>query len=127
MFPFIPGGRDLQIDKMAVVFGPAHDKPCGCVNTADCPCPAPHEAAAREIGFIHGHHDAGEEADVRCFADEKWRGLYCGVFDTRLGPLGGDARRTEFELRFPVDTGRLERMFLLCRYRLHPVPHGCQR
>jgi hypothetical protein len=126
MFPFIPGGRDLRIDKLAIVFGPAHDAPCGCVDIAEFPCPPPCEAAVREIGFIDGHDEAREEADVRCFAGEKWPGLYCGVFDTRLGPLGEDGRPDEFELRFPEDTGRLERMFLLCRYWAHPTPHRCQ-
>lgn len=74
MFPFIPGGRDLRIDKLAIVFGLACDAPCGCA----------------------------------------------GVFGTCLRRLADDGRRTEFELRFPGDTGRLDRMFLLCRYRAYP-------
>ena len=118
MFPFIPGGHDLTIDKLAIVFGPAGGAPCGCPDTGECPCQPPCEPAVREIGFTGRHIDPCEEADVRCFAGQKWPGLYCGVFDVRLGPLDHEGRRAEFELRFPRDTGRLETMFLLCRYQV---------
>jgi receptor-binding and translocation channel-forming TcA subunit of Tc toxin/ABC toxin-like protein len=145
MFPFIPGGREIQIDKMAIVFGPADGPPCGCPDISDCPCPQPCEPAEREVGFVSGHPDGHEEhregpredheqdtpedrreTRVRCFAGAERKGLYCGIFDARLGPLGEDGRGAEFELRFPAAAGSPERMFLLCQYRTQS-PHGHQR
>ena len=125
MFPFIPRGRELWVDAMAVVFGPSGGP--RCPGAADCPCPAPHGQATQQIDFTEGRGEAPEHRDVRCFADARWPGLYCGVFDTRLGPLAEDQHGSEFELRFPADTGRPERMFLLCRYRVHPARDRCQR
>jgi Tc toxin complex TcA C-terminal TcB-binding domain len=127
MFPFIPLGRELWVDRMAVVFGPCGEARDDCPGGADCPCPQPHRPAAQEIGFTEGHGAAHGQTDVRCFADAGWPGLYCGVFDTRLGPLAEGQQGSDWELRFPAATGRPERMFLLCRYRVHPVPHTCAR
>jgi Tc toxin complex TcA C-terminal TcB-binding domain len=142
MFPFVPGGREVWIDKMAVVFSTSCGAPCDCPNVAECPCPTGHQPAEREVDFVshredddrddrhdqrvEGDYDC-EEIDVRCFAGEEAHGWYCGVVDTRLGPLAEDHRGSEFELRFPADTGRLEHTFLLCRYRVSPAPHRYQR
>jgi hypothetical protein len=137
MFPFIPGGRDISIDKMAIVFGATDGAPCECRDIADCPCRRPCGAAEREIDFVPGgddeheeHEEAGpderRQTDVRCFAEAGRPGLYCGVFDARLGPLGVDSQGAGFELRFPAGVGRLEHMFLLCRYRADSR-HGCER
>ena len=127
MFPFIPGGRDLWVDKMAIVFDPSDAVPCDCRGLPDCPCPRCREPATWEIDFVHGRDDDREEADVQCFAGETGPDLYCGIFDTHLGPLDREHRHTEFEFRFPDEIRCLERVFLLCRYRVHPEPCGCRR
>jgi hypothetical protein len=111
------------VDKLAILFGP----PCDCPGSIDCPCPPPRREAAQEIDFIEGHGDAGEVKDVPCFAGAAWPGLYCGVFDTRLGSLADGHRGSEFELRFPGGPRCVERMFLLCRYRVRPASPGCHR
>ena len=126
MFPFVPGGREVWVDRIAVIFGASDTARCGCPGGGECPCPRPCEAAVQEVDYTSFRDDDDEHADVRCFADHERPGLYCGVFDTRLGPLT-EGHGGEFELRFPADTGRPERMFLLCRYRVHPAPHRCQR
>jgi Tc toxin complex TcA C-terminal TcB-binding domain len=125
MFPFIPGGREVVVDRIAVVFG-AHDgSHCAPPEEAGCPCPSSCEPAAHEITVAAGREDTRTVTDVRCVAGLHWPGMYCGMLDTRLGPLGRDHGR-ELELRFPHDAGRLDQVFLLCRYRLDPAHERCR-
>lgn len=126
MFPFVPGGREVRVDRIAVVFRAPETARCSCQDPGQCPCPRPGAVAAWDIGFDGGRDDARQHADVRCFTGQDGPGLYCGVFATRLGPLAGD-RPEQVELRFPAGTGPLDQMFLLCRYRVEPAPDGCGR
>jgi hypothetical protein len=127
MFPFIPGAPRLRVDKIAVVFGTCGDERCESATGDDCPCPPRRDAAERQIEFIQAGGESRSVTDVRCFAGERWPGMYCGLVDTDLGPLDGDRRGREFELRFPGDTGQLERVFLLCRYRVDSTVDRCRR
>ena len=128
LFPFIPGGRELWVDEMAVVF--AHDdERCECGAPPDCPCSCCCRPAAREIEYVRCDGDEAErdgdrdehdeDTDVRCVTAGDHARLYCGVFEAELGPLNGDEGGAEFELRFPRDAGPPVEVFLLCRYRTH--------
>jgi hypothetical protein len=140
MFPFVPGGRDVWIDKIAIVFGTSGGRPCRCPDSSDCPCPRVHQPAESEIDYVPSRDDDDRDerneredkddrvgTDVRCFAGVVCPGLYCGIIDTRLGPVSEDGHGSWFELRLPADADRYEHMFLLCRYRVHPEPQGCLR
>jgi receptor-binding and translocation channel-forming TcA subunit of Tc toxin/ABC toxin-like protein len=140
MFPFVPGGRDVWIDKIAIVFGTSGGRPCRCPDSSDCPCPMVHQPAESEIDYVPSRDDDDRDkrseredkddrvgTDVRCFAGVVCPGLYCGIIDTRLGPVGEDGHGSWFELRLPAGADRNEHMFLLCRYRVHPEPRGCLR
>jgi hypothetical protein len=56
---------------------------------------------------------------VSCVASEAWPDLYCGMFDTHVGPLGRGRHRT-VEFRFRCCVGEVTRVFLLLRYCARP-------
>jgi hypothetical protein len=127
MFPFIPGGRELVITGMAILFGAwERDGDRSCDRTpGECPCPQEGKPASRVLEFCHRTHDRHDDRTddrhdaalrISCLTSEEWPDLYYGVFDTRVGPLGGYGDCPEVEFRFPVDVGEVERVYLLCRY-----------
>jgi Tc toxin complex TcA C-terminal TcB-binding domain/Protein of unknown function (DUF2934) len=124
MFPFIPDAPELRVDQIAIVFAACDGNDCARADSEGCPCPPAREPAAREIEFIHGDGDERLAEHLRCLASERSPRMYCGMLDVELGPLGREDRSNEFELRFPHDAGRLERVFLLCRYQTDP-PRSC--
>ena len=142
MFPFIPGGREIWISKMAILFS-AHAG-CGCPEVEGCPCPESGQPACRVIEFsqedeirnqdrgTNRDRDREEDRDkdrdkdrdcmreVHCLASEEWAGLFCGVFDAQVGPMGRNRRSCDVEFRFPAEIGEVDRVYLLCRYTLGP-------
>ena len=141
MFPFVPGAPEVLIGNMAIFFSSREHEECGCPKIEGCPCPEHGRPASRIVEFsrIREHRDRGRdrrdhdhhnndhhnndrecELIVSCMANDEWPDLYCGMFDSGVGPLGGDCHRREVEFRFPDCCGEVERVFLLCRYSLRP-------
>jgi len=129
MFPFLPGTHEVWVDKMAILFDVHGEKDCDCPEIGDCPCSKAGEPACRVVEFSLGHenhgrenHDDERDCELRvpCLASDSCTDLYCGIFDTRLGPLGEKSHRHEAEFRFLAGTGEVEHVFLLCRYTLRP-------
>jgi Tc toxin complex TcA C-terminal TcB-binding domain/Protein of unknown function (DUF2934) len=119
MFPFIPGGAELSITKMAILFSGFEPEGCERPRMEECPCPQDGKPACRVVEFTHGPRGCdGDSVRVSCIASEEWPDLYYGILDAQVGPLGTNGRRSELAFRFPVETGELERIFLLCRYEL---------
>ena len=114
MFPFVPHGREITLDGMAILFG-AHQDDDNCPEFAGCPCPEPRGRATQPIEVRHGA-DPSRAADmVLCRASEEWPGLYRGVF--AAGSVLGDGRRhAEIDIRFDDSAGEIGPIFLLCRY-----------
>ena len=83
---------------------------------AQCPCPPEDKPGSRMIEVLHG--SAGEPLRVACEASEEWPELCCGVFETKIGPLGRPGEfRPEVGFRFPAEIGELENVYLLCQYQ----------
>jgi hypothetical protein len=123
MFPFVPGARDVRISKMAILFATPEQDDCGCPKIEGCPCPEPGRPACRIVEFNRGREEGGDDRDreeliVSCLASEKWPEFYCGLFEAGVGPLDRNGNCSEVEFRFPCGTGKVERIFLLCRYEL---------
>ena len=118
MFPFVPGGRDIRIDAMAILFGTHEHDDCDCPNSEGCPCPEPGGPACRVIEFSHGDEERDGKRKIQCRASEEWPDLYCGIFNTQIGPLAGRGQHAEVEFRFGAEAGKVERIFLLCRYSI---------
>jgi hypothetical protein len=117
LFPFVPGLDEIAVDRMALVYNAEQpDEHCGCAG--ECNCPIFERPAAHSVAFSH-REPAGHNGShgVSCVATDEWPDLYYGTIETKLGPIGRDRRRTEVEFEFPEDTGSIERVFLLCRYR----------
>jgi len=119
MFPYVPGVDEIVIDQMALVFHAEPDRekrPCDCAG--ECNCPVMERPAAHFVEFSHREPSRRNGSHgVSCLATDQWPDLYYGALATELGPIGRDHRRAEIEFQFPERTGRIERVFLLCRYR----------
>ena len=115
-FPFVPGGLEIRLDKIAILFGGLDRHEAERLETQDCPCPEPGILAHRDIAFDQDHEHHGEKI-VRCFAGRSWPDLYCGMVDADIGPFGSGGRSAEIAFRLPSGQ-KLERIFLLCRYSL---------
>ncbi len=117
-----PGTGELSIRQMALLFH-APEEECDESISLDCPCAQELRTACRTVEFTHGPHrerreDASEATRVSCVAVEEWPELYCGTFDTHVGPIGtrGEGRH-EVTFQFPPGIGELEYVYLLCRSR----------
>ena len=123
MFPYIPSAGELSITGMAILFHAEAEGGCDAWKSEDCPCPDEGEPSRHIVRFKSRRHRDEDELRISCLASEDSEGLYYGVFDTQVGPLGGDNSRAEVQFLFPPNIGELERVFLLCRYeRRH---HAC--
>jgi Tc toxin complex TcA C-terminal TcB-binding domain len=116
LFPFVPGHRELRIDKMALLFDTC-EKPDRDCCAGECACGEDKIHACWRVGF-KGHRGECEETEICCAAGEDWSDLYYGVVDARMGALGRNGDRQEARLRFPAEVGELSKLFLLCRYEV---------
>ena len=114
LFPFVPGHRELRIDKMALLFNTC-EKPDRDCCAGECACGEDKTRACWRVGF-KGHRGECEETEICCAASEDWSDLYYGVVDSRMGALARNGDRQEARLRFPAEAGELSEVFLLCRY-----------
>ena len=66
MFPFVPGGEDLRVTEIAILFDadPEDDADCSCPEIEGCPCPHRAEPARRIIEFSRERED-GESKQHR--------------------------------------------------------------
>jgi hypothetical protein len=108
MFPFIPGHKELWVDRLDIFFEASEAEP----------------GQHKVVKFLVGKgaeqrdedRDEREVHEVTCIASDEWPDLYHGVLDIRLGPL---VQRSDHDLgtfRFPPDMGMVSRAFLLCGY-----------
>jgi hypothetical protein len=116
LFPFIPGHRELRIDKMALLFDTC-EKPDRDCCAGECACGEDKIRACWRVGF-KGHRGECEETEICCAASEDWSDLYYGVVDSWMGALARNGDRQEARLRFPAEVGELSKVFLLCRYEV---------
>ncbi len=77
-----------------------------------------------------GHHDrqcpAGPKR-VACAASAEWPGLYHGVADIELGPIGTRCEPPVLSIGFPAAAGPIEQLYVLCVYDAkapHPSSSG---
>jgi len=118
LFPFLPGHREIHIDKMALLFDTCEKPPCDCC-AGECACGPSKTRACWPVGFKN-HRDDCEETKIVCAASGDWSDFYHGVFDAKVGPLGRNGARPEARFRFPSEVGETCQMFLLCRYEVAP-------
>ena len=119
MFPFIPGACDVSIGRMAILFSTRRPDCEDRLQLGECPCPQEEGAGSHTIEITHGsQHRHGEPLRLTCEASEEWPDLFCGVFETQLDRLGRPSEcRPEVSFRFPVTTGEVENVYVLCQYR----------
>ena len=112
MFPFVPGGHDLYIKDLALLFDrPEH---CGCECPGECPCCADPSWAHHDL--LLRHHGTPER-QFRCVASDEWPRGYYGVVDcVMIGPLHGRREQEEVKIVFPRAVEEIESAYLMCRY-----------
>jgi hypothetical protein len=115
MFPFIPGGEELSVAGMAVLFHAHGRDGCECPESAECHCGGKGKPDCRVLEFTHGCKE--DSIRVPCVRSEGWPDLYYGLFDTEIGPVGKHGHSPEIEFRFSHNTGEVGTVYLLCRYR----------
>jgi hypothetical protein len=84
--------------------------------------PGAEPSAHRTVEYLPGHH-AGHRGDcgcephqLECVAASEWPGLYHGVLEIRLGPLGRNEGQDLGMFRFGSECTKITRAFLLCAY-----------
>src|SRR5215471_10216563 len=82
MFPFVPGGREIWISKMAILFATREQDDCGCLEIEGCPCPEPGRPASRIVEFTRGRDERDDDRDCDGLQPEIAR--LCGVFCTSV-------------------------------------------
>jgi hypothetical protein len=115
MFPFIPNGREITLEAMAILFG-VEEEDRDFRGFEDCPCPEPRRLATHRIEIRHCDDERRDAETVLCRASEEWPELYCGVFGAGI-ELGGKRRHAEIDIRFDYGAREIGPVFLLCRYR----------
>jgi hypothetical protein len=121
MFPFLPNGPEIWIDRMAILFGAEENDDTDCPKFEGCPCPPSQPPATRIVEYMGDDGDEKCGRKISCRAGEQWLRFYWGVFDTRVGPVGRKRCHAELGFRFHCNPGRLENAFLLCRYTTNPL------
>jgi hypothetical protein len=104
---------------MAILFSTRRPDCDDRLQLGECPCPQEEGAGSHTIEITHGsQHRHGEPLRLTCEASEEWPDLFCGVFETQLDRLGRPSEcRPEVSFRFPVTTGEVENVYVLCQYR----------
>ncbi|MET0453846.1 MAG: neuraminidase-like domain-containing protein [Mycobacterium sp.] len=105
MFPFLTGQREIRINRIELLFEAA-----GAV-------PSAHQLV--EFVDTRGEPDCGGIREIRCVASAEWPGLYHGVVDVDLGPLGGGIERELALFRFAGCPSDVTRAFVFCHYQAH--------
>jgi hypothetical protein len=113
MFPYVPGGKELCIESIGVLFEkPEH---CGCKCPGECPCCSDPTPAHHELELKVCNED---ERRFLCQTSEHWPCLYHGVVDhLHIGPLGRH-KSERLRLKFPRSIHEIGAVYLLCRYRI---------
>ncbi len=111
MFPFLPGHRELRINRLELLFEAPEAEP------------SHHLLVEFLVGKRIGHRKEDREDDdkvyaIDCIASADWPGLYHGVLDIELGPLHHNADHDLGAFRFPCDSGVVSNAFLFCGYEV---------
>jgi Tc toxin complex TcA C-terminal TcB-binding domain len=110
MFPFIPGHRELWVNRLDIFFEASEAEP------------GSHKVVKFLVGQRAGQRDEDrddrEVHEITCVASEEWPDFYHGVLDIRLGPLAQRADHDLGTFRFPPEMGIVSRAFLLCGYNV---------
>src|SRR5438128_1338425 len=101
---------------MAILFGGHEHEHCDCPRMDGCPCPEHGRRAAHTLEFLHHDEECEDKREVQCRTNETLGDLYCGILETRIGPLYGKRHRAEVEFCFDTGAHDIEHAFLLCRY-----------
>jgi hypothetical protein len=127
MFPFLPDAPDIWVDRMAIVFGPDEHEDPDLPRFEGCPCPSPRRPATRVVEFVDHDGDEKSRRKIQCRAGDLSPGLYWGMVETHIGPVGRRRRHAELGFRFYCGDGSLENAFLLCRYSTRPCDNSVHR
>lgn len=109
MFPFLPAGQDIRVERMDLFFE----------STPGARPSDHHLVEFRPTG--HGT-DGCPAREVPCVAGADWPDLYHGVLDeVALEPLARSDPREVGVFEFPGGLLDVSRVFLFCRYRTEEV------
>ncbi|MEA2343066.1 MAG: hypothetical protein QOF63_1235, partial [Thermoanaerobaculia bacterium] len=106
MFPFLPGDRPVEIQRMDLFF--------------EASCARPGNSHVVEFLAEHRHGEAEcccELQEIACIASSEWPCLFHGVIETTIPPLGPHGHYDMGAFRFPDGVGEIRRAYLICGYQ----------
>jgi hypothetical protein len=116
MFPYVPGFRDVRIDKITLVFepnGPEHH----CCEVGECACLERKPRDSYEVGLVirpvYERDREHERVEAACVRSEDCPDLYVGNFEIELSQVVGEVA-ARFE--FPHEIEKMTRVYLFCHY-----------
>jgi hypothetical protein len=111
MFPFLPGHRELRINRLELLFEAPEAEPSHHLLVEFLP--------GQRIGHRKEDRDDDDKVyAIDCIASADWPGLYHGVLDIQSGPLHHNADHDLGAFRFPRDSGVVSNAFLFCGYEV---------
>lgn len=108
MFPFLPAGQDIRVERLDLFFEAA---------------PEARPSVHHRVRFLSS--DTCSAREVHCVAGADWPDLYHGVLDdAALEPLTRSDPREVGQFLFPEGLRGVSRVFLFCHYTTGEVRHG---
>jgi hypothetical protein len=116
MFPYVPGFRDVRIDRITLLF--EADKPeRPCCEVGDCACLERKPRDSYEVGLVirpvYEREREHERVESACVSSGDCPDLYVGNFKIESAPLLGEVA-VRFE--FPPEIEIMPRVYLFCHY-----------
>ena len=119
LFPFLPGNPPILVNKVVLVFETEEQRDRTRPEQGACPCPERRIRASYRIESEVRGEDRGHcDEFFTCTSDIDCDGLYRGVLDVDFRRFDHEPRERELELEFPVGTGEILRIYLLCHYEI---------
>jgi hypothetical protein len=116
MFPYVPGFRDVRIDKITLVFEPNGPEHHGC-EVGECACLERKPRDSYEVGLVirpaYERDREYERLEAACVRSEDCPDLYVGNFEIELSQVVGEVA-ARFE--FPHEIEKIARVYLFCHY-----------
>jgi hypothetical protein len=110
MFPYTPGGDDIEINRLELFFKAKGEDP----------------SAQKVVEFLIkyrngqriGDQDEHVLRNIYCETSAEWPGLYHGILNIKLRPLDATRNCDVGTFRFPFDVGDISDILLFCSYRI---------